>query len=266
MSQHHQVAAVTRPRGACDVDEDPRPAGARCHQRPGHNRIEPAGSSGMYANHFPSGENLAFRAPRFRMRGGPPRAGNSYDVPRRLNRGGKDHSRVVGRERRLRTIALARGELDRCAANLLQPYLRRFAILPGIRDVHDHARVRRQRRPECRRGRPGHVFQTRLAGCLGSFGLVRRRRYGISSPTAFPPCGQLASYGVDAAALCVFEAMDGQSFFALPPLYGANTAPQIRGDFLPRVEPRLVGAWAPDRIAQSSAPLRAIGISASRCA
>ena len=165
MSQHHQVAAVTRPRGAFDVGEA---FGQRALvATSGRHRIE-SNRRARAELREPLPIRRESRVPRSALQNvrAPAQSWHLVRVPRRLDRGAKDHSCVVGRKRRLRTIALARGELDRCAANLLQPYLRRFAILPGIRDVHDHARVRRQRRPECRRGRPGHVFQTRWAGCF----------------------------------------------------------------------------------------------------
>ena len=66
------------------------------------------------------------------------------------------------------------------------------------------------------------------------------RRRGVRSAAAFPPRRQLTTAGVDTAAFRVIEAVDGQAFLTLPPLHGANTPPEIRGDFLPRVEPRLV--------------------------
>ena len=46
----------------------------------------------------------------------------------------------------------------------------------------------------------------------------------------------------------VIEAVDRQAFLTLPPLHGANTPPQIRGDFLPRIEPRLRPARRSGRV------------------
>ena len=63
---------------------------------------------------------------------------------------------------------------------------------------------------------------------------------GVRPAAAFPPRRQLTTAGVHTAAFGVIEAVDRQAFLTLPPLHGANTSPEIRGDFLPRVEPRLV--------------------------
>ena len=85
----------------------------------------------------------------------------------------------------------------------------------------------------------------------------------VRPAAAFPPRRQLTTAGEHAAALRVIEAVDRQAFLAFPSLDRANTPPEIRGDFLPRVEPRLVRLACPDawscsavRIAQQCAITR----------
>src|SRR3954462_1090013 len=73
---------------------------------------------------------------------------------------------------------------------------------------------------------------------------------GERESPAFPPLSQLFSSRIDAAALFVGEAMNGQPLLTLPTLHGTDAAAEIRGYLLPRVQP------APKRMHRGRGELR----------
>jgi hypothetical protein len=144
----------------------------------------------------------------------------------------------------MRILALTVRQPQCRAANLLDPDLRCRPVLPAIRNIGDQACVGRERRPAGQGRRPGHSLQT---GCNRRFNSVGGRRGGERESPAFPPCGQLVSLRIDAAALFVSEAMHGEALRTLPPLHGTDAPAEIRSNLFPGVEPPLDGLARPLR-------------------
>ena len=140
MTDDQQMTGVVRPVGKRDIDEARRDdsfVAGRRDDSDGLVRVEREIHKPLAVRREACALRLPLQHSRLSAEGR-----HFIHVPSRVGRRAEDHARVVMRKRRLSALAHARSELHGGPAHLLQPHLRRRAILSRIGYVDDHPAVR----------------------------------------------------------------------------------------------------------------------------